>query len=86
MSVKIIERDKRPEISPENQNDKPITLSRAQHDCYLADPADFVVLQPAEGVNAATPAHNQCGRDESEYRALLKKGTADKGKSPFRKP
>ena len=84
MAVQIVEKDKRP-AKGKGEDEQVITLSEKQVDCYQADPSDFEVLEPSAGVNADVPAHGQCGRNETEYRALLKKGAADRGKSPYRK-
>ena len=79
----IIEKDVRPEKGKGKDNEV-ITLSRAQHDTYLADPREFVVLQPDEGVNAEVPAHGQHGRSLEELQSLLLKAAQDRGKSSFR--
>lgn len=84
MSVKIIERDKRP-AKGSGEDNQAITLSEKQVDPYQADPNDFVVLSPEKGMNAETPAHGQHGRNKSDHAKLLKKSAADRGKSPYRK-
>ena len=80
----IIEKDVRPEKGKGKDNEV-IALSKAQHDPHLADPSDFVVLQPADGVNAEVPAHGQHGNNKADHQKLLRKSAADRGKSPFRK-
>jgi hypothetical protein len=79
MATPIIEKDPRPEVAPKNQDGDVIVLSAAQHNCFLAKPEDFQITE-----DKGVPAHNQCGRNESEYRKLLQKSAAVKGKSPFR--
>jgi hypothetical protein len=80
----IIEKEVRPEKG-KGKDGEVITLSKAQHDPHLADPNDFVVLQPDEGVNAEVPAHGQHGNNKSEHRKLLRKAAGDRGKSAYRK-
>ena len=83
MAVQIVEKDKRPAKGTGKDN-RVITLSENQVDCYQADPSDFVVLQPADGVNAEVPAHGQHGNNKADHAKLLRKAAADKGKSAFR--
>jgi hypothetical protein len=84
MSVQIVEKDKRP-AKGKGEDNRLITLSEKQVDCYQADPTDFVVLDPSDGVNADVPAHGQHGNNKSEHRKLLQKAAGDRGKSAYRK-
>jgi hypothetical protein len=79
----IIEKDVRPEKG-RGKDGEVITLGKAQHDPHLADPNDFVVLQPDEGVTAEVPAHGQHGNSKADHQKLLRKSAADKGKSAYR--
>lgn len=63
MAVQIVEKDKRPAKGTGKDN-RVITLSEKQVDPYQADPNDFVVLQPDEGVNAEVAAHGPARKQQ----------------------
>lgn len=84
MATQIVEKVPHNKVGKGKDNEV-IELSWQQLTPGDAQPEDFEILEPSEGVNADVPAHGQCGDNESEYRALLKKGAADKGKSAYRK-
>ena len=83
MAVQIISREKRPKIA-KTKDGEVITLTESQCDPHLADPHDFVVLTPEEGMTRETPSHGQHGRSVEELQALLLKAAQDRGKSSFR--
>jgi hypothetical protein len=80
MASAIIEKIPNREVGKGKDNEV-IELSWTQSTPGDAKAEDFIVLQPGE---AETPSHGQCGKTESEYRKLLQKSAAVKGKSPFR--
>jgi hypothetical protein len=63
----------------EIEKDTVVSQTKAQANCYLADPRDFVVVE--EGV----PFHGQRGVTEGQYRGLVKQGEAAANASNFTK-
>jgi hypothetical protein len=61
------------------EKDTVVSQTKAQANCYLADPRDFIVVE--EGV----PFHGQCGDSEAQYRGLVKHGEAAANASNFSK-
>jgi hypothetical protein len=62
-----------------DQKNTVVNQTKAQANCYLADPRDFVVVE--EGI----PFHGQCGDSEAQYRGLLKQGEVAANASNFTK-
>jgi hypothetical protein len=83
MATTIVEKLPRRKVGKGEDHSK-IELGSNQMTPGDALASDFVVLTPEEGIAAEVASHGQHGNTKADYRKLLQKSAADRGKSAYR--